>query len=259
MAEVRDGDQPPHTESDPANTGAPASIFETEAPGTAPSDGTMLVASDSFENIYEPIEAIRPRLGSGIIDSMSGNRSKDDDENEEVLEEEETEEEEKHVVLYDKEDEEKEKDNKLQGDLQLDCQLQGLNNEVKNEKRISKEVEEGEEGEEKEEEEEKEEKLVRMDEKVGEKEEREKVEDEEEEANKPSNDDVVITTSTPSPPPTESLGTNPDSGTNIITHSTDSMSTSTASASTPGGDGSGGPALSAKKVSKKTKQKEINC
>lgn len=245
MAEVRDGDQPPHTESDPANAGATASIFETEAPGTAPSDGTMLVASDSFENIYEPIESIRPRLGSGIIDSMSGKKGKDDDENEEGIEEEEEEEEEeidKNLVLYEKVDDEEE-DNKLQEDLRDDYQLSGLNDEVKDE-RISKGAEE-------EKEEEKEEKLMIMDEKEVEKDEREKVEGNEEEANKPSNDGV-ITTSTLSPPQTESLGTDPGSGsgTNIITHSTDSMSTSTASASTPGGDGSGGPALSAKKVSK---------
>lgn len=248
MAEVRDGDQPPHTESDPANAGATASIFETEAPGTAPSDGTMLVASDSFENIYEPIESIRPRLGSGIIDSMSGKKGKDDDENEEEIEEEEEEEEEeeidKNLVLYEKDDDDdddKEEDNKLQEDLRDDHQLPGLNDEVKDE-RISKGAEE-------EKDEEKEEKLMIMDENEVEKDEREKVEGNEEEANKPSNNDGVITTSTLSPPQTESLGTDPGSGsgTNIITHSTDSMSTSTASASTPGGDGSGGPALSAKK------------
>lgn len=253
MAEVRDGGESPQKESDPDTGGATASIFETEAPGTAPSDGTMLVASDSFENIYEPIESIRPRLGSGIIDSMSGRRGKkveNVDEEEEINEEEE----EKVRLCGQKEDEEKKADgNRREADLLTDCRFQGLklNNEVEEElsKVMEKEKDANEEATENEKEREKEGELVRIEEKEVEKnDEREKGEEEKREINNES--DVVITTSTPSPPPAEiSVSTTiPGSEeTNVITHSTNSMSTSTTTSSTPGGDITGGPVIDTKK------------
>ncbi|XP_029637211.1 protein SAND [Octopus sinensis] len=75
MADVDDGVQTPHKESDTSVVTTP-SIFETDAPGTASLHESMLVASDSFENLnYDPLDTPRSRLGSGIIGNLSGKKN----------------------------------------------------------------------------------------------------------------------------------------------------------------------------------------